>query len=451
MIRTDSRKVREGDVFVALPGFLSDGDKYIEQAIRSGASKIVCRQGQYSVETVNTDDPRKYLEEMLEREYGAVISQMTLIAVTGTNGKTTTCHLISQMLNRLGRKCAAIGTVGFYMEEKVMSLPNTSVDICDLYDLLLQAHEKGFDTVALEASSQGLDLGRLNTLSFDAAVFTNLTEDHLDYHKTMENYARAKQKLFGMLKSGGVSVVNADDPYKDLFMTGGKCITYGIDAGDVRAADYQFENSCTKLQYKAFGQEHSITTGMIGKHNIYDALAAITVVSLLGYSFDEIASCGDVMHTPDGRFKVIPCNGNSIIIDYAHTPDAVQKILEAAAEFTTGRIFVVFGCTGDREREKRPVMTKIVLGASNYAIITDDDPHTEPEEQIVSDMLEGNEFSNYEVCLDRKQAIRKGIDLLEKGDSLLILGKGHENFIIMNGYNIPHNDEKEVSEYIRNR
>lgn len=440
---------------MALPGISSDGDRYIQKAIEAGASMIVCRNQPSGAEVpgvsyIYTENPRRYLEGLLAKAYGDVIGRMTLIALTGTNGKTTTCYLIAQALNRLGRKCAYIGTIGFYMGEKVRNLPNTSVDICDLYELLLEAHEAGFDTVALEASSQGIDMGRLNTLSFDIAAFTNLTEDHLDYHKTMERYAMAKQWLFRHIKPGGTALVNADDPYKDCFILDGNTTrTYGLDAGDYRAADYQFGQG-TLLHYicpgKCSGKVYESHTALIGRYNVYNTMAVIGVLHILGYEPEDISKALEGLQAPDGRCDTISYKDAHIIIDYAHTPDAVEKIMETAREFTTGKMYVVFGCTGDREREKRPVMTQLVLGGCHYAIITDDDVHSEPEQQIVDDMLQGNTCTNYEVCLDRKEAIRRAMELLEAGDSLLILGKGHEEFIIMDGYKIPHNDRKAVLE-----
>lgn len=474
MIRTDSRKVQTGDTFVALPGISSNGDQYIRNALQAGAQAIVCTKSPISEECramdtagqvswTYTEEPRAYLEEMLVREYGSIIAQMTLVALTGTNGKTTTCYLIAQALNRLGQKCAYIGTIGFYLGEKVRDLPNTSVDICDLYELLLEAHDAGYDTVALEASSQGIDMGRLNTLDFDVAVFTNLTEDHLDYHKTMERYALAKQQLFRRIRSGGAALVNADDPWKGYFiLPDQKTFTYGIQDGDFRALEYQMgdrgavirfqcENPAAENGVKVRGQApvFTVSTALAGRYNVYNAMAVIGVLRILGYSPEEICQGLQGLHAPDGRCDRIAYQGSSIVIDYAHTPDAVEKIMETAREFTDGKMYVVFGCTGDREREKRPVMTRIVLSGCDHAIITDDDVHSEPEQQIVDDMLEGNTRSNYEICLDRPEAIRRGIRLLRPGDSLLILGKGHEEFIIMDGYKIPHNDRKAVLQIIQ--
>ena len=449
MIRTDSRKIKPGDTFVALDGINSNGDAYIEKAIEAGAALIVCREGQYRVQTLNVPDPSAYLEKALKQEYGGIIDKMTLIAVTGTNGKTTTCNLIADALNACGIKCGYIGTNGFYLGEKIQDLPNTSVALADLYDLLLTAHSRGFDTIALEASSQGLAEGRLNTILFDAAVFTNLTEDHLDYHKTMGRYALAKQAVFRQLKNDGWAVINADSEYSYCFLLQeNRNIQYGIDDGDVRITEFSFAGE-SSFTYSAFGRAYKVRTKLLGRHNMYNILAAICVLNGLGIEFEKINSVIENLNAPEGRCDCIQYKGATIVVDYAHTPDAVSNIIECAGEFTDGKMYVVFGCTGDREREKRPVMTRIVLSSCEYAIITDDDVHNESEDQIIEDMLRGNEYKNYEICTDRKAAVHKGIDLLREGDTLLILGKGHEKFIIMKDWKIPYNDKEAVLEYIQ--
>ncbi len=447
MIRTDSRKVQPGDTFVALDGISSNGSQYIGSAIANGAVKIICREGSYPVETENADDPRARLEELLVSEYGDIVSNMTLIGVTGTNGKTTTCFLVSQALNALEIKCAYIGTIGFYMDEFIRPLPNTSVDICELYSLLLEAHENGFDCVALEASSQGLDMGRLNTIKFDVAAFTNLTEDHLDYHKNMDNYASAKRILFDALKPDGVAVLNRDDPYYERFINKDhEFLTYGFGEGcDLQVIRFGGDER-TEFIYRAGPRCYRVFTELLGRHNMYNLAATLTILAGLGLAAEEAAGAVEGAAAPDGRMDRIRFNNNNIVIDYAHTPDAVEQIIKTARTFTKNNIYVVFGCTGDREREKRPVMTKIVLENAAYAVITVDDIHGEDPERIFADMLEGNMYDNYEVCPDRREAIKKGIERLQEGDSLLILGKGHEKFIAKDGGNIPHNDKQAVLE-----
>ncbi|MGI6071507.1 MAG: UDP-N-acetylmuramoyl-L-alanyl-D-glutamate--2,6-diaminopimelate ligase [Lachnospiraceae bacterium] len=464
MIRTDSRKVRPGDTFVALDGIKGNGADYIDSAVAKGAARIVCKTGTClneaaNAEVIHVPDTRAYLEEILVKEYGDIVAGMTLIGVTGTNGKTTTCHLISRLLNDMGMKCACIGTIGFFMGEKIRDLPNTSVDICDLYGLLIEAREAGFDYVVLEASSQGLDMGRLNTVKFDIAVFTNLTEDHLDYHMTMEDYARAKQRLFEKVREGGSLIINGDDPYTDYFLPremsargcrtapGSKVITYGFGDFDYKIKDFG-GTELTSLKYEYRGREHTLNVRLIGRHNMYNLIACIAAAKELGNADEDIAAAAKNLVPPDGRMERILHKGANIVIDYAHTSDAMEKIIETTRTFTEGNIYVVFGCTGDREREKRPIMTQIALQGSAFAIITVDDIHGEDPEQIFGDMLEGNTLNNYEVCPDRRKAIEKGMALLREGDTLLILGKGHEMFIAVDTGDIPHNDKQAVLEII---
>lgn len=446
MIRTDSRKIQPGDTFVALDGISSNGADYIDSAIEKGASRIVCREGSYSVETINVPDPRKYLEGMLEEAYGDIISKMTLIGVTGTNGKTSTCYFISEALNLLGIKCAYIGTIGFYMGEKVSSLPNTSVDICHLYELLLKAHENGYDHVALEASSQGLDLDRFNTISFDVAAFTNLTEDHLDYHKTFEAYALCKKRLFESLKDGGTTVLNTDDPYYTYFLpeAGGKLITYGKGDTDFRIINIE-NGDVTKLAFSAYGREYSIETDIIGEYNMYNLMTCMACMYAVGIPMEDIVRVIPQIKLPAGRMERYRYGTNTIFIDYAHTPDAFEKVYETIKPLKPENIYTVFGCTGNREREKRPKMTRIALENSDFAFITSDDLYYDTPESITADMLKGNEdLNNYEVDYDRASAIRKAVKRMKDRDVCLLFGLGHQQTINVCGKPVRHSDQETV-------
>ncbi|MGE5456422.1 MAG: UDP-N-acetylmuramoyl-L-alanyl-D-glutamate--2,6-diaminopimelate ligase [Ignavibacteriales bacterium] len=446
-IKSDSRKVKKGDTFIALRGISSDGHDYIEKAISNGASKIVAEFGEYSVDTEIVQDTRAYLNKYLVENYNKYLEEMTIIGITGTNGKTTSAYLIYDALNKLGKKCAYIGTVGFYMEGKVSSLENTSPDVCEMYDLIIQAYDKGYRYIVLEASSQGLDRGRLDGIIFDYAVFTNLTQDHLDHHKTMENYAIAKQLLFKKLKPNGVSIINYDDSYKKYYITD-NTIYYGIDGGDYKVVDYQMTNQLTKFKYRYLDNEYEVLSPLLGSYNIYNMLVCIIVLSRVGISQSDIKNIVPKLNAPAGRMDTIMYKNNSIIIDYAHTPDAIEKIISVVKKVTNGDIYTVFGCTGDRDRTKRPIMTKIVTDLCKWAIITNDDPHYEDPNQIVDDMTKGLENTNYEICIDRKEAIIKGIKMLKSDDILLILGKGHEEAMIIKNEKIPFNDKKIALEYL---
>ncbi len=448
-IKTDSRKVLPGDTFVALPGISSDGHDYIEKAIENGASKIIAQHGSYSVETIVVDDTRSYLNELLESEYGNILNDMTLIGITGTNGKTTSSYLIYQMLNKLNIPCSYIGTIGFYLDKKVRNLPNTSVDIADFYGLLIEAYEKGYKHSVVEVSSQGLSMQRFAGVKFDIGVFTNLTQDHLDYHGSMENYALAKQLLFKKLKKSGKAIINSDDEYKDYYLLEeNNNITFGLNSGDYRINDFKMNNLNTVFNYSFNDEQYQTNSTLIGKYNLYNLITSIGVVHELGINFDEINKVVPLISSPNGRMDKINYLDNTIIIDYAHTPDAIENIISTVKEVTDGNLYVVFGCTGSRDKSKRPIMTNLVLSNVDKAIITIDDPHDESPVEIVNDMLENNSLTNYKVELNRGKAIRIGIDLLREKDTLLILGKGHEEVIILGDKKIPFNDREEVLKYI---
>ncbi|MBE6138722.1 MAG: UDP-N-acetylmuramoyl-L-alanyl-D-glutamate--2,6-diaminopimelate ligase [Firmicutes bacterium] len=448
-IKTDSRKIVPGDTFVALRGISSDGHDYIEKAIELGAVRIIAEEGDYSVETVIVDDSRKYLEDLLKQEYGHILDEMKIIGVTGTNGKTTSCYLIYQALNRLGFPCSYIGTIGYYREGKIKSLPNTSVDLCDLYELLVDSYDNGYKYVALEVSSQGLAYGRFNGIKFDIAGFTNLTQDHLDFHHTMEGYALAKQQLFKQLKDDSKVFVNSDDNYKQYYLLDNNInFTYGLNSGDYKVIDFKMSRENTIFTYSYNNFNYTVSCELVGEYNLYNLLLTISILNQLGIDLTKINEVVRFLKAPKGRMEKINYNNNLIVIDYAHTPDAIENIINSTKKFTLGNIYVVFGCTGDRDRTKRPIMTKLVLDNVAKAIITIDDPHNEDPNLIVTDMLEGVKSNNYEIYLDRGIAIQKGIDLLTNDDTLLILGKGHEEFIIIGDKKIPFNDSDIVLNYV---
>lgn len=400
-VKIDSRKIEKGDTFVALRGIDHDGHAYIRQAIENGAAKIICEEGSYEVETCIVEDTRAYLVNYLKDTYYDKISKLKLIGITGTNGKTTSAFLLHQMLNKLGRKCGYIGTIGFYVGEKIRSLANTTPDIYDLYAILLQCLSLGCEYVVMEVSSQGLANHRVETLQFDYAVFTNLTQDHLDFHKTMERYALAKQELFRMLKPSGKAIINYDDSYKHYFLLEeNENVTFGFTGGDFNVALDAADKEHTEFSVQCPAFTQNFSTNLIGTYNIY----------------------------------------NLIMVDYAHTPDAMSKVLTAARALTSGSIYVVFGCTGERDRDKRAKMSAIACKHADYVIMTHDDPHYEDQAQIYHDMTSGLSYDNYEIVHDRKDAIRKGISLLDTDDILLILGKGHEEFIVCRDKRIPFND-----------
>ncbi len=451
-IRTDSRKVKPGDIFVALRGIVGDGHDYIPKAIQNGASKIIAEEGIYDVPYEIVPDTRKYLNDYLKENYNQYLEEMHIIGLTGTNGKTTTAYLIYDALNKMGTRCCYIGTVGYYLDGKVCDLPNTTPEVTEVYDMLINAYDSGCRYAVIEASSEGLLHGRLENVPFEYAVFTNLTQDHLNIHGTMENYANCKKKLFMQLKPNGKAIINFDDENKDKFIIeSNNNITYGFSGCNYKVIDYEMSIFGSSFIIEKDMVETKIKTPLIGKYNIYNALVAFVVLNELNFPNNEICNVMVSSSCPAGRMDIVKYKNNRIIVDYAHTPDAIQNIINTVKEVCKGHIYTVFGCTGDRDRTKRPIMTKIVTDMSDMAIITCDDLHNEEPDNIVSDMLDGITNTNYIVELDRKKAIILGIDLLKSDDVLLILGKGHEEVMIIKDKRIPFNDKKTVLEYLKSK
>lgn len=452
MLRTDSRKVCKGDVFLALKGVVTDGHDFIDMAISNGASKIICEHGSYSVDTMVVPSTREYLASYLKDLYKDKFSKIKLLGITGTNGKTTSAYLIYQLLNKLGKKCAYIGTIGFYLNDTVRPLNNTTPDLMELYSLFDEAFNSGVSVIVMEVSSHALELGRVLGLSFDIVSFTNLTQDHLDVHKTFDNYIKAKQKLFGMVKDDGYAIVNVDDKYSDRFIIlSNNNITYGINPSDYHIISYNLKINRTEFIMEVDEKKYDVVIPIPGKYNIYNFLVALINVVKVGYDIDSVLDVIKDINTPKGRFDIVNYNNNVIIVDYAHTPDAVLNILNAVNEYKEGKIYTVIGCGGDRDKSKRPLMGDIATGKSDYVIFTNDNPRSEKEEDIVNDIICNLDRDNYCVIYDRKSAIIKGIDLLNDKDILLILGKGHEDYQIIGKDRIHFDDKEVVLEYINNK
>lgn len=427
MIKCDSRKVKKGDTFIALKGINSDGHNYILDAIKRGANKIIAEHGDYEVETLIVDDTRKYLTKYLKDKYYNKLKDLKIIGITGTNGKTTTCYLLYQALNMLNIKSAYIGTLGFYNKEYTQKLNNTTPDILDIYEMLLYCSDNNYKYVAMEVSSQGLELNRLEGIEFDYVAFTNLTIDHLDFHKTMENYAYSKQKLFKKVKEHGMKIVNNDDKYKEYFLDDDS-ITYGFSNSDYIISDYDGNINNTKFK---INNEQYITT-LIGKHNVYNIAIVIIILKELKIDNLKIKEIVSSLKHAIGRMDAIKYHDNLIIIDYAHTPDAVENIINSVKNLGNNIITIV-GCGGNRDKSKRPIMGSIATNLSDQVIFTSDNPRNEDPIKIIDDIIQNIDKKNYEIEVNREKAIKKGIQILTKNDILLILGKGHEDYQIING------------------
>lgn len=449
-IKTDSRKVKNGDTFVAIKGLTVDGHDYINDAIKNGATKIICEHGNYNVETIIVNDTKKYLQEYLVNNYKDIINELDIIGITGTNGKTTTSFLVYQILNKLNIKTAYIGTIGFYIENKIIELPNTTPEILDIYTMLLEAKNKKCKVVVMEVSSHALELKRVEGLTFTIEAFTNLTEDHLDFHKTMQNYLKSKLLILNQLKENGKIVINNDDEYAKYFKVHDKYKLIGFNKSDYQIIKYKSFLTGTKIYFKYKNKRYTAKTNLKGKFNVYNYIIALAIIREYGTSLKDILDISKLIYPPKGRCEIINVKKSLVIVDYAHTPDAVQKIIETFSEGKKGQIIVIIGCGGNRDPLKRPIMGKIASDKADYVIFTNDNPRTENENKIIKDILKGVEKDNYEVILDRKEAINKGLKLLNKNDILLILGKGHEDYQII-GHEKYHLDDKEiVLDYLKN-
>lgn len=443
-IKTDSRKVVAGDTFVAIKGLTVDGHDFIEKAIENGAVKIVCEHGNYSVETLVVPNTKEWLQQYLLDNYKEEVNKIKLIGMTGTNGKTTTCFLTYQMLLSLGKKAAYMGTIGFYMPGVKRELSNTTPEILDVYSMITEAIEAGCEYFVMEVSSHSLVQKRIEGLEFTVEAFSNLTEDHLDFHKTMENYLHAKMLILDQLK--GTIIVNSDDAYAKYFETK-SYKTLGYNGKDYQILNYEETPKGTLITFKA-DKEYKVETNLKCKYNVYNYLTALGILNTLEFRIEDIINITKDINAPRGRCEQIRVRNSYAVIDYAHTPDAVEKIITSFLENKKGRIITIVGCGGDRDPLKRPIMGEIASRLSDYVIFTSDNPRTEDPNKILEDILKGVTKDNYEVEIDRPTAIKKGLDMLGDNDVLLILGKGHEDYQII-GHTKHHLDDlEEVKKYL---
>ncbi len=445
---TDSRKVEKGQIFVAIKGLTVDGHDFINSAIEKGASKIISEKDlDINVPYLKVKDTSEYLKETLKKEYGNEINKLKLIGVTGTNGKTTSCYLIYQMLLNLGVNSAYIGTLGYYHKDEFIELNNTTPDILTIYKLLMHAKDSGCESVVMEVSSQALSYDRLNGINFSIIAFTNLTEDHLDYHKTMENYLKAKLLILDHLKNDAIIIANKDDKnYTKFKKDNHKFLTFGYNA-DYEIIDFKTSPNDTDLTFKFNGTKYNVNVPLTSKFNVYNYLTMLSIVNNYGFDIDKIIDKTKNLKQPKGRCESYKINNGTAIIDYAHTPDAVEKVINAYLELKKNKIITLIGCGGDRDPKKRPIMGEIATRLSDYVILTSDNPRTEDPQKIIDDMIKGIKKDNYEAILDRKEAIKKAIDLMDKDDILLILGKGHENYQIIGKTKYHLDDAEEVLNY----
>ncbi len=454
-IENDNRKVQEGCLFICIKGYTVDGHDFAKSAVDNGASAVVAeRQLDLEVPVIVVKNASRALAVLADAFYGQPTKKLHLIGITGTNGKTTTSHIIEKILADAGKKTGLIGTMYTKIGDEKLETKNTTPESLALQKTFKQMADAGVESAVMEVSSHALDLGRVRGCDFDVAVFTNLTQDHLDYHHTMEEYKRAKSLLFSQLgntydiKHPKFAVLNADDQASNLYekSTTAHVVTYGIDnAADIMAENIQMTAAGTSFQLVLPTGTYPITIKLIGKFSVYNVLASTAAALVSGIPISDIIRSLEEMAGVAGRFELV--NGGqdfTVIVDYAHTPDSLENVLKTIQQFARKKIFVVVGCGGDRDRTKRPVMAQIACNYATNPVFTSDNPRSEDPLVILKDMEEGVKGESYRVIPDRKEAITAAINDAESGDVLLIAGKGHETYQII-GSNVYDFDDRLVA------
>lgn len=459
----NSRDVESGDVFFAMPGSQADGRDYIDMALERKAAAIVYEKAGAGLETDQVDNVpllavhglREVLGPIASRYYGFPSNRLRVLGVTGTNGKTTVAYLIAQALDYLDTPCAYFGSIGTGQVGDLQHSELTTLDSIQLHGSIAEAVRSEFLALAMEVSSHGLDQGRVNGVEFDVGIFTNLTRDHLDYHGTFEKYGLAKRKLFefpGML----VMVINTDDAFGREMAefcrteTAADCLTYGINQGaDICPKNIEFGPRRTAFELNLEGQCRSMESTLIGRINLSNILATVGALQSLQMRPEDIVEAIRHVSAPPGRMELLrgSCRLPGVVVDYAHTPDALENALCSLRELCSGKLIAVFGCGGERDTGKRPLMGAIAERYADKVILTSDNPRREPPEQILEAIKSGMQ-SSPEVCPDRGEAIRLAIEQSAQDDLILVAGKGHERYQMTNEGVLNFSDSRRVKELL---
>ena len=462
-ITINSKDVKAGDVFIAIKGEKADGHAYVDEAIRRGAGlcvvskaprKNVSEKDKSRIMVVS--DTRHALSRMAAEFYGRPSEKLKVIGVTGTNGKTTVAFLLDKILNDMKFKTGMVGTIVYKIGARTFTADRTTPDALELNRLLSGMVREKIDYVVMEVSSHALHQKRTGHIFYDAAVFTNLTAEHLDYHKNMEDYFESKAMIFDNLKKSGVAVLNKDDARYPLFRKriSKRTVTYSVNAdADIAPLDVEATLDGSKFDIKTPKGILKIRTRLIGRHNISNILAAAATAYALGFNRKKTERSINAFSELPGRLERIDSGrGFKVFIDYAHTHDALKNVLAALKPYVKGRLITVFGCGGDRDKSKRPLMGEISGKLSDYTVITSDNPRNEDPEVIAKEIENGIKHisANYSIILSRKQAIKKALEIARAGDIVLIAGKGHEADQIIGDKRIKFNDKETAKTFLRN-
>lgn len=436
-VRYDSRAVQPGDLFVAIRGYATDGHKYIAKAMEQGAAAVVCEEAPEGVPAVVVENSRIALAEIAANRFGHPAESMVMLGVTGTNGKTTTTYLVEHIARVAGKRTGVIGTVGIRIGDEAEKSAHTTPESPDLQQLFARMRDARCDVVAMEVSSHALDLDRTWDAAFAVTAFSNLTQDHLDYHHTFEAYFEAKARLFSK-DYPAKRVICIDDKWgKELLrrcsVAEDSVVTTGFDpSAQIHPVDVQYAPTHTTVTLDVRGSLHTFDYPLVGKFNVENVMCAFGIGLQLGFPAETIVEALEEAPQIPGRLERVSApntGGVSVFVDYAHTPDALEKALASIMALTPGRTVCVFGCGGDRDASKRPIMGKAAL-AADHAVVTSDNPRTEDPQAIIEDIVSGmsSGAGRFEVEADRRAAIARAIAQAKPGDSILIAGKGHEDY-----------------------
>lgn len=468
-ISIDSKNIQPNNIFVCIKGYKTDGHNFIQEVLQKGIKVIVVENNFQSIfkeeiTLIKVENTRKFLSYIADKFYNSPSTKLKVIGITGTNGKTTTSFMTDFILSKANFRTGLISTVLYRIEEMIEKPQHTTPDAIKLQSLFYQMVNKKIQFAIMEVSSHSLFLNRVDDVNFDIAVFMNLTQDHLDFHQDILNYRLSKMKLFELLNQGTKSpkfaIINIDDPNAFYFIKNitSSVITFGIEQNaDIKAEKIKMNLTSSSFVLKTKEEEKEVKLNLIGKFNIYNSLATIAICKACNIDINTIIQCISEFSAPAGRFEKIDCGQDFIvIIDYAHTPDALQNVLTTIKSLKKEKIITVFGCGGNRDRTKRPLMGEIAAKLSDYIIITSDNPRTEDPLRIMMDIEIGVnkvliDKTNYQKILDRSLAIKEAINLANKDDVVLIAGKGHEDYQIFGETTIHFNDREEIEKFLKEK
>ncbi len=451
-VKYDSREIKKDNLFIAISGFKADGHQFIDQAVKNGARTVMIEKEladyQSGVSYIKVENSRKAMAQLAKNFFENPLKELKLIGITGTNGKTTTSYLLYNILKEYAGQAALFGTIKNIIGEQELYTNRTTPESIDLYRYFSKMREEKVKYGVMEVSSHALDLYRVEGMKFSAAIFTNISPEHLDYHKNMENYREVKSRLFAQLDQGQPAVINLDDSNSEYIAekSAGDNYFYSLESkkADLYTINYKLHQK--GMEYMTAGRiDNLFELNLGGIFNIYNSLAAVLTADLLGVDLQTINKALKKLSSVPGRFEIINAGQDfQIVVDYAHSPDGMKNVLDTAADMDKNRLIVLFGCGGDRDRSKRPVMASLAEEYADYTIISNDNPRSEDPEAIFAQIKTGfsKDFKDYEIIADRKKAIETAIKMAEQNDLVLLLGRGHEPYQVFENKKIELDDRQ---------